>query len=286
MINEHKFLTLRDGVEIHTRIREVGSPVWLIVTHGIGEHLERHNYLLDMFSHDFNVFQYDLRGHGRSMGKAGYVESFEDYIRDLDEIISNLQVNYKMSRYVLFGHSMGALISAGYLQSFAKEDLYPERVFFSAPPVMVPGVMGSFIKMAPMKFMNALSSLPFSVPLGGLVDLKNLSHDIRVYENYINDEFNHLKLHSKLLLELVTTSKRVFSRPLRVKCPAYCAVGEHDRIVDVQSVEHYFTQVEKTFYFKKFPDAYHEMHNEIDKYRKPYFEFLKNSILETLYKDV
>ena len=65
---------MKDGVELHAKIQETGSPIWLIHTHGIGEHLDRHQYLTDLFGKDFNIFQYDLRGHGRSLGPSAYVE--------------------------------------------------------------------------------------------------------------------------------------------------------------------------------------------------------------------
>ena len=90
MITEEKFIKMPDGVELHGQIREVGSQIWLIATHGIGEHLGRHNYLIDLFGHDFNVFQYDLRGHGQSQGKPAYIEDFFQYMEDLQEIINYL----------------------------------------------------------------------------------------------------------------------------------------------------------------------------------------------------
>ncbi len=55
MIGQQRFLKLRDGVEVYCDIREVGSPLWLVVTHGIGEHMGRHRYLTDMFGHSMNI---------------------------------------------------------------------------------------------------------------------------------------------------------------------------------------------------------------------------------------
>src|SRR3990167_8856677 len=105
-------IKMHDGVEISCQIKEMGGPIWLVATHGIGEHQERHQYLSDIFGQYFNVFRYDLRGHGRSGGPRGDISSFGQYMEDLNELIQFLHQEYRMKRYVLFGHSMGALINA------------------------------------------------------------------------------------------------------------------------------------------------------------------------------
>ncbi len=278
MISEQHFIRMRDDVELHAQVQETGASTWLIATHGIGEHLGRHSYIGDLFSGQFNLFQYDLRGHGLSMGRSAYVEDFWDYMHDLEEILCYLKKRYKMNRFALFGHSMGALITAGFLQRMAHKDLYPEVVFLNAPPVGYPGILGKIIEFSPQSILAGLAGLPVSLRLGGLVDLNFLSHDVRVKERYLADTKNALTLHSKLLLEMVKASREVFTRPLRPLCQAFVTVGSCDRVIDVPSLLHYFTMVEKSFILNKFEGAFHEIHNEVEKFRVPYFDFVKESI--------
>ena len=282
MISENKKITMRDGIEIHARIKEVGSPIWLIVTHGIGEHLERHDYMAELFGQNFNIFQYDLRGHGRSGGERVWVDDFDHFRLDLDEVLKYLQKEYRLNQYVLFGHSMGGLITASYIQNIESEALPPERVFLCAPAGGFTGPLGPIIHGTPSSFWKKVAAMDASVKLGGLVDLKYLSHDVRVKDAYVSDKFNELKLHSKLLFSMVSSSKIVFSRPLRPPCPAFCAFGAEDRIVNPKKLEEYFTLVEKNFQVKIIEGAYHELHNEVEKYRAPYFAFLKQSIMDCL----
>lgn len=286
MFMDKKFLKMRDGAELYTQVKESGSPVWIIATHGIGEHLDRHKYIPELFGHDFNVFQYDLRGHGRSTGKKAYIEDFALYMEDLREITTFLKEKYRMGRYILFGHSMGALITSSFIQSYVDENNYPERLIINAPPVGAHGLLGPVVKFLPTNFFGMASNLPYSLPIGGLVDLKYLSHDPRVKEDYIKDPLNALKLESKLILEMMKTSKETFARPLRSKCPSYVSVGSSDRIIGQQDLVDYFTIVDKSFQLKVFDGAYHEIHNEIEKYRKPYFDHLKTIINEVLFKAV
>lgn len=284
MFMDKKFLKMKDGAELYISIKESGSPVWIIATHGIGEHLERHKYIPELFGHDFNVFQYDLRGHGRSSGKKAWVQDFSLYMEDLREITKFLQEKYRMNRYILFGHSMGGLITSAFIQNYVDENNYPERLIINAPPVGADGILGTLVKVLPAGFFKTASDIPYSFPIGGLVDLKYLSHDPRVKEDYIKDPLNCLKLESKLILEMMKCSKDTFSRPLRSKCPSYVSVGTSDRIVGSKELIEYFTTVDKSFQLKVFDGAYHEIHNEIEKYRKPYFDHLKSIFNEALFK--
>jgi alpha-beta hydrolase superfamily lysophospholipase len=283
MFNDYKFLKMRDGIEISVKIKESGSPVWIVATHGIGEHLERHKYLTDLFGHDFNVFQYDLRGHGRSTGRRAYVEDFSMYAEDLKEIIKFLTSKYRMKRFVLFGHSMGALITAQFMQNFVENDLYPERVILNAPPCGANGVLGHILKVLPGGIIPSACKMPFTLPVGGLVDMNFFSHDPRIKEEYLKDELNCIKLESKLLFELIKAGQDTFSRPLRSRAQNFISIGECDQVVNFNDAKEYFTNIDKSFKLTIFEGAFHEIHNEIEKYRKPYFEYLKNNMNELLF---
>lgn len=277
MNNEYRDIVSFDGTLLKCLVRETGSPQWLIVTHGMGEHLGRHEYMLKLFSQSFNVAMFDLRGHGRSGGKRGYVEHFEDYLKDLQAVIDFLKKDFSMTRYTLFGHSMGGLITAAYVQNMASKDFYPEKVFLSSPAVGAGGFLGPVLAAAPMFAFEGLSKCP-SLPLAGVLNLRKLSHDSRVYESYIKDEFNVTKMHSKTYWELLRMSRDVFSRPLRCECPLFCSIGTGDVLVHPQLMIKYFTNVEKNAQLKVIEGGYHELHNEIEKFRKPYLNFLRQSL--------
>ncbi len=284
MINEKKIIKLKDGTEISAQISETGSKCWVIAVHGIGEHLGRHSHIPELLGHKFNILQYDLRGHGASSGERGAIDGFFTYVDDLRQILEYLQISYRMERYFLFGHSMGALITAALVQK--KEYPYPpEMIFLSAPPVAIPGALGKIVQYAPLKLLENLASFKSGLNLGGLVDLKYLSNDVRVSNDYVNDPLNCLKLHTTLILGLAYAAREVFSKPLKVECPAYCVAGGADHIINVAELKEYFTKVEKGFQLQIFEGGYHELHNEIEKYRKKYFSYIKDAFLKNFYNE-
>jgi acylglycerol lipase len=284
MNNEYRDIISFDGTILRCLIRETGNSKWLIVTHGLGEHLERHDYLLNLFSANFNIAIYDVRGHGKSGGRRAWVKDFNHFIQDLDSVIHFLKKDFSMTSYILFGHSMGGLITAQYLQNLATKEFYPDKVFLSSPAVAGPGILGHTFSMAPEFMFSSLVKFP-SLPLQGILDLKRLSHDVRVYESYIKDDLNQLKIHSKLFFEILKTSREVFSRPLRSECPLFVSIGSEDGLVHPKLLIKYFTKIEKSAQLKIFEGGYHELHNEIEKFRTPYLNFLRQSLTGLSFND-
>ncbi len=283
MNNEYRDIISFDGTLLKCLIRETGSNKWLIVTHGLGEHLGRHEFILKLFSANYNIAIYDLRGHGRSGGKRAWVNDFHDFMKDLQSVIDFLKKDFSMTNYTLFGHSMGGLITAAYLQNMASKDFYPDKVFLSSPAVAGPGVMGHAFALAPMILFDGLTKVP-TLPLQGILDLKKLSHDSRIYESYIKDELVQLKVHSKLFFEILKMGRDVFSRPLRAECPLFVSIGTDDALVHPKLLINYFRDVEKSAQLKIIEGGYHELHNEVEKYRKPYLNFLRQSLTGLSYE--
>ena len=134
MLGEQNFIKMRDQIELHSHIYENGKDKWLIITHGIGEHLGRHLYQKELLGSDFNILLYDLRGHGLSMGRDAYVNRFQDFICDLEQVIYYLKNRYRMEKFSLFGHSMGALIVSSFLQNQVRAETYPTSCLLYTSP--------------------------------------------------------------------------------------------------------------------------------------------------------
>src|SRR6187200_2251029 len=150
MNNEYRDIISFDGTPLKCLIRETGSSQWLIVTHGLGEHLGRHQFMLKLFSQNFNIAIYDLRGHGRSGGKRATVGEFREFALDLESVILYLKKEFSMKVHTLFGHSMGGLVVSDYMQNVVKDENYPSCVFLSSPAVGAPGLMGPVLASSPM----------------------------------------------------------------------------------------------------------------------------------------
>ena len=100
------------GIELFTQSwRSEHHKGTLIVTHGMAEHSDCYNEFAQYCNEKgWDVFAWDLRGHGRSEGQRGYVDSFDCFEKDLRKVIEFVKTE-KNGPYVLFGHSLGGLIT-------------------------------------------------------------------------------------------------------------------------------------------------------------------------------
>ena len=271
-------LRVRDGSEMHCETMQGGSDTWFIGVHGIGEHLGRESRLSELFADQYYVFQYDLRGHGRSDGRRGYVDSFSVYYDDLEDIVAQLASRHPAFRYALFGHSMGALIAAGFVQGGSNRAPPPERLFLGSPPIGLGGLGGAIVNRLPRRVVGSLSRFPVSVPIAGAINRRYISHEKGVVDRLKRDPLVLKRLHSRLLCGLVEASRTVFGRPIAAPCPLHAAVGSADRIVSCPAARRYFAEHEPTADFHIVEGAYHELHNESARYREPYLAFLKRAL--------
>jgi alpha-beta hydrolase superfamily lysophospholipase len=82
------------------------------MTHGLGEHSGSYSRLAEgIKSSDYNIFVWDLRGHGLSKGKRGVIASWSDYTRDLVQFVQHIKSDKLFTGpLILSAHSMGGLV--------------------------------------------------------------------------------------------------------------------------------------------------------------------------------
>ncbi len=264
-----------DGLRLKSTILNRNAEAWVIVTHGVGEHRGRHKYWLSDDFKNYNVVLYDLRGHGESEGMRGDARDFDDYLKDLDSVSDFLASEYGMKKFYLFGHSMGGLITARWIQLRKNRALYPAKTILSAPGAGTVGILGLITSSIPAMIYKKLATLP-SLPLGGMLDLSKLSHNPQVLKDYVSDPLNILKVHSHLYFDLLNKAKETFSKPLSPRTPLMVIMGSADGVVSTDLVKNYFDKHEPKAEFVMVKDAYHELYMETDEYFRQFVSSIKS----------
>ncbi len=107
-----------DGLRLH--YLDWGAPTKpaLILLHGIARHAHTFDHIATDFARDYHVIALDMRGHGDSAWSPGGAYLVEDYVKDLEGLISQLGIR----RVTLLGNSTGGRV----VQVFA--GLHPDMV--------------------------------------------------------------------------------------------------------------------------------------------------------------
>ena len=87
-----------------------------MIVHGAGEHSQRYDHWARLLAQEnWRVVSLDHRGYGLSGGLPGHVDRFDQYLSDLDQVWRELALDPQET--VVFGHSLGGLISVRYAQT-------------------------------------------------------------------------------------------------------------------------------------------------------------------------
>ncbi len=111
------------------------NKVIIIVNGRIESACKYQELFYDLFHQGYDIYSFDHRGQGLSERliadpQMGYVEQFDDYVRDMDELITRFPLQNYTQRYLL-AHSMGGAITTRYLESYPNHPF--DAVVLSAP---------------------------------------------------------------------------------------------------------------------------------------------------------
>ncbi|MBN1533679.1 MAG: lysophospholipase [Spirochaetes bacterium] len=268
----------KGGVEIFFQSWTVPSPRGiLVIAHGVGEHSGRYANIIERLAGaGISVYANDHRGHGRSGGKRGHVDSFMEYVYDLKLLVDFVKEEHAKIPMVLMGHSMGGTIAFKYALTYP-EDM-KGLVLSSAgliTAVEVPGwktSMGRFFS----KYLPGLS-------MATGLDASQLSHDRDVVEAYENDPLVHGKVSARWYTEFTSTGEECLRRASELRMPLLVFHGKGDLIVDYRgSLQTHdgASSADKTLYV--FENLYHETMNEAQQERQRVLDIVSKWILKAV----
>lgn len=242
--------TSRTGTTLTTRRwAAVGEPVCgFLIVHGAAEHSGRYEHVGEaLAAAGFDVHAYDHRGHGASGGSKMHVDSWSEYLDDVEDRLDALRP--KGIPLVLYGHSMGGLICFDYVTSGRPK---PDLLVLSAPMFEVEAKAWQRA-LAPIAG-RLVPKLGLPMQLRG----EQLSRDPSVGEAYFGDPLVHTKASARWGAEALRAQERV--RDKRLSIPTLVVHGGADTIVPPGSTLHLEQQesVERRLYGR----LRHELHNE------------------------
>jgi acylglycerol lipase len=228
----------------------------LLVVHGLGEHCGRYtNVVNHLVPLGYALYGLDHVGHGKSDGAREYVERFEDFTDTLDIYRGMVNQAQPDKPLVLYGHSLGGLISTTYLLD---HQAGLAGAVLSAPLSRVPdNVSAMTITMG-----RVLSRL---LPKAGVLplDAAAVSRDPAVVQAYMDDPLVfHGKTPARLAAEMMRAMQRVTAEAGTITLPVMIFQGSADRLDpgDARFLYDTVSSADKTL--KVYEGLYHETHNE------------------------
>ena len=229
----------------------------LLVIHGLAEHSGRYLNVVNYFvPKGYAVYAFDLRGHGKSDGKRGYVERFSYYLDDLKTFYDKVNQEQKNTKIFIVGHSIGGTIAAAYAIEHQSE---LNALILSAAVLKA----GTSITRLTILMVKVLS---FLMPKMGVstIDASTISRDKAVVEAYVNDPLVYRgKISARLGAELLNSIERLSSKISELSLPILIMHAPADRLSDPASSKMLFEGVSsKDKTLKLYEGFYHEIFND------------------------
>ncbi|MGQ9720943.1 MAG: lysophospholipase [Candidatus Jordarchaeum sp.] len=232
----------------------------MVAAHGLAEYSERYTHVADHFANEGIAFYaLDHRGHGLSEGIRGYIDSFDDYLDDLDTFIDMVKQSEKGKKIILLGHSLGGTIAIAYALKNPKKINY---LILSSPGLK----LASELDPELVKAILELSKNNPTQELPNQIDPYNLSHDKQLCEKYDKDPLVFKTITARFAVEFFTTMEDLLKNADKLKVPTLLLVAGDDKLVSPEGSKEFAKRVkEKDFKMKIYDGFYHELFNEVEK---------------------
>ena len=250
-----------------------GTKAFIIMVHGIGEHIMRYQHWAERFVAAGIGFRgVDLPGHGNSEGKRGHIRSYAVTDEILNILNDECNKNFRGLPVFLYGHSLGGGIVLKYLLS-QNPDI--KGAVITSPWIRL-AFQPSEGKIMLARIMKNI--FPTMTQPTGLV-VEHLSHNPEVVSMYKTDTLVHGKISVSLFCSAVSSAEYILNNVHLLRIPVLLLHGSDDKITSPEGSSELAAKSEMIT-FKIWEGGYHELHNE------PFSDKVFDFILEWIEKRI
>lgn len=233
----------------------------LAVVHGLGGHSGRfYNIVEHLLPKQYAIYGVDMRGHGRSPGQRGYINSWAEFREDVRSLLKLIQQQQPGVPIFLLGHSLGGVIVFDYGLHYAKNAPALQGVIALAPSIGEVGVSPFRLLLGKM-----LSRVwpQFTMHTG--LDPTAGSRDEKVVSAISQDELRHTVGTARLSTEFFATRAWIHAHASDWQVPLLILQGGDDRVALAAGSQNFYQKV--TYPDKlliEYPEAYHEIQADLN----------------------
>lgn len=261
MPHRETFIQTTDNLTLFVQIWEPDAPARAVVclVHGFGEHSGRYDPVAEaMNTAGISLLGFDLRGHGKSQGKRGYIPNYDAMLDDIAAALSITQEQFPEIPVFLYGHSMGGNL----VLNFA----------LRRKPALT-GVLATspWLKLAydPPAVQMLLARILYRImpgyTLASGLDVAALARDSDVVLAYHNDPLVNDKISVRLLVDILSTGEWAIDHASEFTLPLLLVHGSADSITSPSASQSFATRAGDNCTLKIWEGFYHETHNEPEK---------------------
>jgi alpha-beta hydrolase superfamily lysophospholipase len=258
LVTEEGTVQSADGTKLAYRAwPHAGAKIAFAVVHGLGEHAGRYErFARGMAKHGMSTYALDLRGHGRSPGQRGHVDSWSQWTDDVSAFIKHVE-STDGAEVVPVGHSFGGVtllstVVAGKLPN-------TRRFVVSSPALKLKlAVAGWKLTLGPI-----ISKIAPRLALANELDPNTVSRIPEVVEAYRTDPLVHNKISTRLGAEWQDATRNILSRAGEIKIRFLILAGTADALIDPAGSQELHEKARSMSKLRMLEGRYHEPFNDL-----------------------
>ncbi|MBN3886734.1 MAG: lysophospholipase [Nostoc sp.] len=233
----------------------------LAISHGLGAHSDRYgNVIEQLIPKQYAVYTLDLRGHGRSPGQRGYINTWSEFREDLGAFLQLIQTQNPGCPVFILGHSLGAVIVLDYILRYAQQASVLQGAIALAPTLGKVGVSPIRVLLGKM-----LSRIWPRFTLNTGIDISAGSRDQQVLAAFAQDTLRHTRATARLATEFFATVDWINAHAGDWQLPLLILHGGADRVALPAGSDIFYQRVNCTDKLRiEYPEAYHEIQSDIN----------------------
>lgn len=226
--------------------------------HGLGGHSGLFRDAVEyLVPQGYEVYALDLRGHGRSPGQRGHINSWREFRADLHAFVQHIRTARSCCPFILWGHSLGGTIALDYALRHGDQ---VQGLIASAPALGKVGISRKKIIIG-----RALSRIAprFTLKLGIRENLK--SQDSAIVTAYLADPLRHEVASARLASEFFATVDWIYRNAANLQIPLLLMHGTDDQVTLPEGSRAFFQRViypDKEH--REYPGSYHDIYVQVD----------------------
>ena len=233
------------------------ATITFAVVHGLGDHAGRYAAFADaMGARGMATFALDLRGHGKSAGQRGHVDSWSQWTDDFAGFVRHVE-GLVQSEVVPLGHSFGGAVL---LSTVLDGKLANCKRFIVSSPALK-------VKVAVPEWKISLGRVSSTVmprlALDNEVHADWLSRIPEVVEAYRTDPLVHSKISARLYTEWLRATQDILDRATQIREPFLILAGADDRLIDPAGSVQLSKRTPSWSELQVLPGRYHEPFNDL-----------------------
>lgn len=244
------------------------SQAVVIMVHGLGAHSGLFSQAVQyQLALNNEVYAFDMRGHGRSPGQRGHINSWAEYREDLNAFIKTVRQLRSGCPLFLWGHSLGGTVALEYALRYPDE---LQGLIVTAPAL-------NKIRLPKLKITTGLLlsriAPRFSLKLG--FKQAACDRDPVICAALLEDPLRHEYGSARLATEFFSTVNWIQRNTSNLRVPLLTLHGLADEVTLPEATRAFFQQV--TFpdkEYKEYPTQDHDVFVDLE-YQTIFADFEK-----------